>query len=125
MAPYRSQGIVLQPRDPLVSCQEVNHCRAGGDLRRPSAHRSVVVERFRRPRRPRDGLDGRYVAPGGGAATSAASPSAITPDWNGLLRSPCAISGARQVYVTHGNSDGLGPLLRETGRDRCGTPAGA
>jgi putative mRNA 3-end processing factor len=33
-------------------------------------------------------------------------------DWPGLLRS-VRESGARQVYITHGNSDGLARYLRE------------
>lgn len=33
-------------------------------------------------------------------------------DWPGLIRS-AQESGARQVYVTHGNSDGLARYLRE------------
>jgi putative mRNA 3-end processing factor len=33
-------------------------------------------------------------------------------DWPGLLQS-VKESGARQVYVTHGNSDGLSRYLRE------------
>jgi len=40
------------------------------------------------------------------------NPSSDHADWNGLqLRRRCAIQAARQVYVTHGNSERPGPLI--------------
>jgi putative mRNA 3-end processing factor len=78
----------------------------------PSAHRSVWMKRFKLPQtafvsgwmavrgaRRRRGYERGFVL-------------SDHADWPGLLASVKG-SGARQVYVTHGNSDGLARYLRE------------
>jgi hypothetical protein len=78
----------------------------------PSAHRSVWMKRFKEPQtafvsgwmavrgaRRRRGYERGFVL-------------SDHADWNGLLQS-VRDSGARQVYVTHGNSDGLARYLSE------------
>ena len=78
----------------------------------PSAHRSAWMKRFKlaqtafvsgwmavRGARRRRGYERGFVL-------------SDHADWPGLIRSVNE-SGARQIYVTHGNSDGLARYLRE------------
>jgi len=112
MEPYREAGVQLPPTRAMSSLDR--HAELAGRLviAPPSAHRSVWMKRFKAPQtafvsgwmavrgaRRRRGYERGFVL-------------SDHADWDGLLSS-VRESGARQVYVTHGNSDGLARYLRE------------
>jgi putative mRNA 3-end processing factor len=112
MPAYREAGVPMPPTLP-VSALDRNASTAGRlIIAPPSAHRSVWMKRFKLPQtafvsgwmavrgaRRRRGYERGFVL-------------SDHADWPGLVRS-VRESGARQIYVTHGNSDGLARYLRE------------
>ncbi|APD49191.1 DNA ligase-associated DEXH box helicase [Synechococcus sp. SynAce01] len=112
MAPYRSQGIVLQPTRPVSELPRSESLAGRLVIAPPSAHRSVWMKRFKAPQTAF--VSGWMAVRGARRRRGYERGFTLSDhaDWNGLLRS-VRDSGARQVYVTHGNSDGLARYLRE------------
>ncbi|MEB3235753.1 MAG: DNA ligase-associated DEXH box helicase, partial [Cyanobacteriota bacterium] len=112
MEPYREAGVRLPPTQPVSGIERKADLAGRLIIAPPAAHRSVWMKRFKDPQtafvsgwmavrgaRRRRGYERGFVL-------------SDHADWNGLLDSVRG-SGARQVYVTHGNSDGLARYLRE------------
>ena len=112
MEPYREAGVPLPPTRPLSAVPRGESLAGRLVIAPPSAHRSPWMKRLKLPQtafvsgwmavrgaRRRRGYERGFVL-------------SDHADWPGLLRT-VRESGARQVYVTHGNSDGLARYLRE------------
>lgn len=112
MAPYREAGVQLPPTRAVSSIERKTDLSGRLVIAPPAAHRSVWMKRFKAPQtafvsgwmavrgaRRRRGYERGFVL-------------SDHADWDGLLSS-VRESGARQVYVTHGNSDGLARYLHE------------
>lgn len=112
MPAYREAGVQLPPTRPVSSLAKGESLVGRLVIAPPSAHRSVWMKRFKLPQtafvsgwmavrgaRRRRGYERGFVM-------------SDHADWPGLIES-ARQSGARQVYVTHGNSDGLARYLRE------------
>jgi putative mRNA 3-end processing factor len=112
MPAYRQAGVPLPPTLPASTIPRGESLAGRLVIAPPAAHRSVWMKRFRLPQtafvsgwmavrgaRRRRGYERGFVM-------------SDHADWDGLLRS-VRDSGARQVYVTHGNSEGLARYLRE------------
>ncbi len=112
MPAYREAGVALPPTLPVSAIAKGDSLAGRLVIAPPSAHRSVWMKRFKLPQtafvsgwmavrgaRRRRGYERGFVL-------------SDHADWPGLLASVKG-SGARQVYVTHGNSDGLARYLRE------------
>ena len=112
MPAYREAGVRLPPTRPVSALSKGESLAGRLVIAPPSAHRSVWMKRFKLPQtafvsgwmavrgaRRRRGYERGFVL-------------SDHADWTGLILS-VQQSGARQVYVTHGNSDGLARYLRE------------
>jgi putative mRNA 3-end processing factor len=112
MPAYRERGIAMVPTRPVSGLPRSESLAGRLVLAPPSAHRSAWMKRFRnaqtafvsgwmavRGARRRRGVERGFVM-------------SDHADWGGLLRS-VRECGARQVYVTHGQSEGLARYLRE------------
>jgi putative mRNA 3-end processing factor len=112
MPAYREAGVVLPPTLPASAIPRGENLAGRLVIAPPAAHRSVWMKRFKLPQtafvsgwmavrgaRRRRGYERGFVL-------------SDHADWPGLIQS-VQQSGARQVYVTHGNSDGLARYLRE------------
>jgi len=112
MPAYRQAGVAMPPTRPVSALPRTDSLAGRLLIAPPSAHRSVWMKRFKLPQtafvsgwmtvrgaRRRRGYERGFVM-------------SDHADWPGLLQS-ARDSGARQVYVTHGNSDGLARYLRE------------
>jgi putative mRNA 3-end processing factor len=112
MEPYRQQGVAMVHTRPVSELPRSESLAGKLVIAPPSAHRSVWMKRFKDPQtafvsgwmavrgaRRRRGFERGFVL-------------SDHADWDGLLRT-VRETGARQVYVTHGNSDGLARYLRE------------
>jgi putative mRNA 3-end processing factor len=112
MPAYREVGVMLPPTLPASAIGRGESLAGRLVIAPPSAHRSPWMKRFRLPQtafvsgwmavrgaRRRRGYERGFVM-------------SDHADWPGLIRS-VRETGARQVYVTHGNSDGLARYLRE------------
>lgn len=112
MPAYRDRGIAMVPTRPVSALPRREALAGRLVLAPPSAHRSAWMKRFRNPQtafvsgwmavrgaRRRRGYERGFVL-------------SDHADWPGLLRS-VRECGARQVYVTHGQSEGLARYLRE------------
>ncbi len=112
MAPYRSAGVVLPPTRPLSELPRSESLAGRLVIAPPSAHRSPWMKRFVSPQTAF--VSGWMAVRGARRRRGFERGFALSDhaDWDGLLRT-VVDSGARQVYVTHGNSDGLARYLRE------------
>jgi len=112
MPGYREAGVPLPLTLPASAISRGESLAGRLVIAPPSAHRSVWMKRFKLPQtafvsgwmavrgaRRRRGYERGFVL-------------SDHADWPGLIQSVKG-SGARQVYVTHGNSDGLARYLRE------------
>ena len=112
MPAYREANVAMPPTRPVSAVAKGESLAGRLVIAPPSAHRSVWMKRFQRPQtafvsgwmavrgaRRRRGYERGFVL-------------SDHADWPGLIAS-ARQSGARQVYVTHGNSDGLARYLRE------------
>jgi putative mRNA 3-end processing factor len=112
MPAYRQAGVAMPPTRPVSALPRGDSLAGRLVIAPPSAHRSPWMKRFRLPQtafvsgwmavrgaRRRRGYERGFVL-------------SDHADWDGLLRS-VRDTGAGQVYVTHGNSDGLARYLRE------------
>ena len=124
MQPYREAGVRLPPTRPLSAVPKGESLAGRLLIAPPSAHRSPWMRRLKLPQtafvsgwmavrgaRRRRGYERGFVL-------------SDHADWPGLLRT-VRESGAQQVYVTHGNSDGLARYLREVEGIRAEPLAGA
>jgi putative mRNA 3-end processing factor len=112
MAPYRSEGVVLPPTRPLSELPRSEALAGRLVIAPPSAHRSPWMKRFVNPQTAF--VSGWMAVRGARRRRGFERGFALSDhaDWDGLLRT-VRDCGARQVYVTHGNSDGLARYLRE------------
>ena len=112
MEPYRSQGVVLPPTRPLSELPRSESLACRLVLAPPSAHRSPWMRRFTNPQTAF--VSGWMAVRGARRRRGFERGFALSDhaDWDGLLRT-VRDCGARQIYVTHGNSDGLARYLRE------------
>ncbi|MCP9785659.1 ligase-associated DNA damage response exonuclease [Cyanobium sp. N5-Cardenillas] len=112
MAPYRSAGVVLPPTRTLGELHRRESLAGRLVIAPPSAHRSPWMKRFVSPQTAF--VSGWMAVRGARRRRGFERGFALSDhaDWDGLLRT-VADSGARQVYVTHGNSEGLARFLRE------------
>jgi len=112
MPAYREAGVRLPPTLPVSAIAKGESLAGRLVIAPPSAHRSVWMKRFKLPQtafvsgwmavrgaRRRRGYERGFVM-------------SDHADWPGLIQS-VQQSCARQVYVTHGNSDGLARYLSE------------
>ena len=112
MDPYREAGVQLPPTRPLTSVARGESLAGRLVIAPPAAQHSPWMQRFRRPQtafvsgwmavrgaRRRRGVERGFVL-------------SDHADWPGLLQT-VRETGARQVYVTHGQSDSLSRYLRE------------
>ena len=112
MPAYREAGVRLPPTLPVSAIPKGESLAGRLVIAPPSAHRSVWMKRFKLPQtafvsgwmavrgaRRRRGYERGFVL-------------SDHADWTGLILS-VQQSGAGQVYVTHGNSDGLARYLSE------------
>jgi putative mRNA 3-end processing factor len=112
MPAYRERRIAMVPTRPVSAVPRGESLAGRLVLAPPSAHRSAWMKRFRMPQtafvsgwmavrgaRRRVGYERGFVM-------------SDHADWPGLLRS-VRECGARQVYVTHGQSEGLARYLQE------------
>ncbi|WP_216908802.1 ligase-associated DNA damage response exonuclease [Synechococcus sp. CCY 0621] len=112
MAPYRSAGVVLPPTRPLSELPRGESLAGRLVIAPPSAHRSPWMKRFKAPQTAF--VSGWMAVRGARRRRGFERGFALSDhaDWDGLLRT-VRDTGAGQVYVTHGNSDGLARFLRE------------
>jgi putative mRNA 3-end processing factor len=112
MPAYRETGVPMPPTRPVSELGRAEFLAGRLVIAPPAAHRSPWMKRFRLPQtafvsgwmavrgaRRRRGYERGFVM-------------SDHADWDGLLRS-VRDSAARQVFVTHGNSEGLARYLRE------------
>ncbi|MEO1003354.1 MAG: ligase-associated DNA damage response exonuclease [Cyanobacteria bacterium J06638_7] len=112
MPAYRQAGVAMPPTRPVSGLAKGDSLAGRLLIAPPSAHRSPWMKRFKAPQtafvsgwmavrgaRRRRGYERGFVM-------------SDHADWNGLLQS-VRDTGASQVYVTHGHSDGLARYLRE------------
>jgi len=112
MASYREQGIAMVPTRPVSELGRTESLAGRLVLAPPSAHRSVWMKRFRLPQ---TAFASGWMAVRGARRRRGYERGFVLSDhadWDGLLRT-VRESGARQVLVTHGQSDGLARYLRE------------
>ncbi len=112
MPAYRQAGVAMPPTRPLSALAKGESLAGRLVIAPPSAHRSAWMKRFKLPQtafvsgwmavrgaRRRRGYERGFVM-------------SDHADWPGLIRS-VRDTGASQVYVTHGHSDGLARYLQE------------
>ena len=112
MPAYREAGVRLPPTLPVSSAAKGESLAGRLVIAPPSAHRSVWMKRFKLPQ---TGFVSGWMAVRGARRRRGYERGFVMSDhadWPGLIQS-VKQSGARQVYVTHGNSDGLARYLRE------------
>jgi putative mRNA 3-end processing factor len=110
--PYRAQGIAMAPTRALSSLPR-DACVAGRlVLAPPSAHRTTWMRRL--PRAQTAFASGWMAVRGARRRRGFERGFVLSDhaDWDGLLRT-ARECGARQIYVTHGHSDGLARYLQE------------
>ena len=112
MAPYRSAGVVLPPTRPLSDLPRSESLAGRLVIAPPAAHRSAWMKRFQNPQTAF--VSGWMAVRGARRRRGFERGFALSDhaDWDGLLRTVRGC-GARQVFVTHGNSDDLARYLRE------------
>lgn len=112
MPAYRLQGVVMPPTRPVSELPRSDALAGRLVIAPPSAHRSPWMKRFTSPRTAF--VSGWMAVRGARRRRGFERGFALSDhaDWDGLLRT-VRDCGARQVFVTHGNSDGLARYLRE------------
>jgi putative mRNA 3-end processing factor len=112
MEPYRQAGIAMVPTRPVSELPRSTPLAGRLVLAPPSAHRSPWMGRFRRPQ---TAFASGWMAVRGARRRRGYERGFVLSDhadWNGLVRT-ARESGARQIYLTHGQSDVLARYLRE------------
>jgi len=112
MAAYRQADVPLPPTRPLSALSKGDSLAGRLVIAPPAAHRSPWMRRFKLPQ---TAFVSGWMAVRGARRRRGHERGFVLSDhadWPGLIRSVKG-SGARQIYVTHGNSDGLARYLRE------------
>ncbi len=112
MEPYRQQGVALAATRPLSALPRGESLAGRLVIAPPSAHRSPWMKRFRSPQ---TAFVSGWMAVRGARRRRGYGRGFVMSDhadWDGLLRT-VRESGARQVYVTHGQGEALARYLRE------------
>ena len=112
MPAYREAGVRLPPTLPVSSAAKGESLAGRLVIAPPSAHRSVWMKRFKLPQ---TGFVSGWMAVRGARRRRGYERGFVMSDhadWPGLIQS-VKQSCARQVYVTHGNSEGLARYLSE------------
>lgn len=112
MDPYREAGVVLPPTLPASALERQAELAGRLVIAPPAAHRSPWMKRFKDPQ---TAFVSGWMAVRGARRRRGTERGFVLSDhadWTGLLQSIKG-SGAQQVYVTHGNCDGLARYLRE------------
>jgi putative mRNA 3-end processing factor len=112
MPAYREAGVELPPTLPASAIARSDNLAGRLVIAPPSAHRSVWMKRFKLPQ---TAFVSGWMAVRGARRRRGYGRGFVMSDhadWPGLVQS-VKDSGARQVYVTHGNSEGLARYLRE------------
>ncbi|MFM8258349.1 MAG: ligase-associated DNA damage response exonuclease [Vulcanococcus sp.] len=112
MPAYREAGVALPPTRALTALDKGDTLAGRLVIAPPAAHRSVWMKRFKLPQ---TAFVSGWMAVRGARRRRGHERGFVLSDhadWPGLIRS-VHDSGARQIYVTHGNSDGLARYLRE------------
>ncbi|MCP9791850.1 ligase-associated DNA damage response exonuclease [Vulcanococcus limneticus Candia 3F8] len=112
MEPYRQAGVVLPPARPVSELPRGESLAGRLVIAPPAAQGSPWMRRFKQPQ---TAFVSGWMAVRGARRRRGTERGFVLSDhadWPGLLQS-VRQSGARQVYVTHGNSDGLARYLRE------------
>ncbi len=112
MEPYRSAGVAMPPTRPVSALPRSASLAGRLVIAPPSAHRSPWMKRFKAPQ---TGFASGWMAVRGARRRRGYERGFVLSDhadWDGLLRT-VRESGARQIYLTHGQSDVLARYLRE------------
>ena len=109
---YRQAAVPMTPSRPVSEISKKQDLAGRLVLAPPSAHRSSWMRRFRTPQ---TGFASGWMAVRGARRRRGYERGFVLSDhadWPGLIRT-VRESGARKVYVTHGQSDVLARYLRE------------
>ena len=109
---YREAGVPMTPSRPVSELPRKDPLAGRLILAPPSAHRSAWMRRFRAPQ---TAFASGWMAVRGARRRRGYERGFVLSDhadWQGLIRTVLE-SGARTVYVTHGQSDVLARFLRE------------
>ena len=109
---YREAGIEMTPSLPVSEIPKKESLAGRLILAPPSVHRSSWMRRFRSPQ---TGFASGWMAVRGARRRRGYERGFVLSDhadWPGLIRT-IRESGARKVYVTHGQSEVLAKYLRE------------
>jgi putative mRNA 3-end processing factor len=112
MEPYRRAGVAMVPSRALSALPRSAPLSGRLVIAPPSAHRSTWMKRFRQPQ---TGFASGWMAVRGARRRRGYERGFVLSDhadWSGLVRT-VRESGARQIYLTHGQSDTLARYLRE------------
>ena len=109
---YREAGIAMTPSRPVSALSRKDSLAGRLILAPPSAHRSAWMRRFRSPQ---TAFASGWMAVRGARRRRGYERGFVLSDhadWQGLIRSVLD-SGAKRIYVTHGQDDVLSRFLRE------------
>ncbi len=109
---YRQAGVPMTPSRPVSELPRKDPLAGRLILAPPSAHRSAWMRRFRSPQ---TAFASGWMAVRGARRRRGYERGFVLSDhadWQGLIRTVLE-SGARTVYVTHGQSDVLARFLQE------------
>jgi putative mRNA 3-end processing factor len=112
MEPYRQQGIAMVPTRPISELPRSAGLAGRLVIAPPSAHRSAWMKRFPSPQ---TAFASGWMAVRGVRRRRGYGRGFVLSDhadWHGLVRT-ARESGARQVYVTHGQGEALARYLSE------------
>ncbi len=112
MEPYRQAGVAMVPTRPVSDLPRTASLAGRLVIAPPSAHRSTWMRRFRGPQ---TGFASGWMAVRGARRRRGYERGFVLSDhadWDGLVRT-ARETGARQIYLTHGQSDVLARYLRE------------
>ena len=110
---YRNADVAMTPSRPVSDIPRSESLAGRLVLAPPSAHRSSWMRRFKRPQ---TAFASGWMAVRGARRRRGYERGFVLSDhadWPGLIHT-VKQSGARKVYVTHGQSDVLARYLRET-----------
>ena len=109
---YRAAAVPMTPSRPVSDLPRSDNLAGRLVLAPPSAHRSSWMRRFRSPQ---TGFASGWMAVRGARRRRGYERGFVLSDhadWPGLIQT-VRQSGARKIYVTHGQSDVLARYLRE------------
>ena len=112
MPAYREAGVAMPTTRPLSALAKGESLAGRLVIAPPSAERTAWIKRFKQPQAA---FVSGWMAVRGARRRRGTERGFVLSDhadWNGLIQSVKG-SGARQVYVTHGNSHDLARYLRD------------